>query len=183
MKMNMSKWISVMLMLTGTFAFGQTKVAHINTGEILQKMPEIKEVEKQLGEFQASFEKALLTMQQDLKDKNEAYETLQKTPTTPKSVLEVKRKELEDLYANYQQFQASAQEELSAKREELLEPVIKKVKDAIIQVAKEKGFDYVFDATEGGGMIYGDTRYDIMNEVLKRLSITTPVTPPPTPKQ
>jgi outer membrane protein len=179
---NFKNVLMVILLLTTTIGHAQTKVAHINTGDILQKMPEIKEVEKKLGEYQASFEKELLVMQKDLKDKNEAIEKLTAIPTTPKSVLEVKRKELEDLYANYQQFQQSAQEELAGKREELLQPIIKKVKDAIILVAKEKGYDYVFDATEGGGMIFGDTKHDIINDVLKKLNITEPAVTPVTPK-
>ncbi len=55
MKKNMKNGMIVLALFTASFAQAQTKVAHINTGEILQKMPEIKDIEKQLGEYQASF--------------------------------------------------------------------------------------------------------------------------------
>ena len=173
----------VMMVITAlfmvSFAQAQSKVAHVNSGELLQKMPEIKVVETKLAEYQATYEKQLLQMQKDLQEKSAA---LQEDKTSPKSILAIKQKELEDMYANYQQLQGSAQEDIMEKREELLEPVIKKLKDAIAAVAKEKGYEYVMDSTEGGGMIYGDPKHDLMNDVLKKLGLpatttTTTTTP------
>ncbi len=153
-----------------SFAQAQTKIAHVNSGELLQKMPEIKVVETKLAEYQASYEKQLLQMQKDLQEKSAA---LQEDKTSPKTILAVKQKELEDMYANYQQLQSCAQEDIMRKREELLEPVIKKLNDSIAAVAKEKGYEYVMDSNEGGGMIYGDPKHDLMNDVLKKLGLTT----------
>lgn len=154
-----------------TFAQAQSKIAHVNSGDLLQKMPEIKTVETALTDYQATYEKQLLQMQKDIQDKSTA---LQEDKTSPKTILALKQKELEDMYSNYQQLQASAQDDIMAKREELLEPVIKKLKDAIAAVAKEKGYEYVMDSTEGGGLIYGDPKHDLMSDVLKKLGL--PVT-------
>lgn len=174
--MTMKKVMMVlMLIATGIFAQAQSKIAHVNSGELLQKMPEIKEVETKLTEYQASYEKQLLQMQKDIQEKSVA---LQEDKTSPKTILAVKQKELEDMYTNYQQLQASAQDDIMAKREELLEPIIKKLKDTIAAVAKEKGFDYVMDSTEGGGMIYGDPKFDLMTDVVKKLGIAATATTP-----
>lgn len=175
MKDSMKSVMMVLVMLVAGFAAqAQSKIAHVNSGELLQKMPEIKEVETKLTEYQATYEKQLLQMQKDIQEKSAA---LQEDKTSPKTILAVKQKELEDMYTNYQQLQASAQDDIMEKREELLEPIIKKLKDAIAAVAKEKGYEYVMDSTEGGGMIYGDPKHDLMNDVLKKLNITAPATP------
>lgn len=170
----------VMMVITAlfmvSFAQAQSKIAHVNSGELLQKMPEIKIVETKLAEYQATYEKQLLQMQKDLQEKSAS---LQEDKTSPKTILAVKQKELEDMYANYQQLQGSAQEDIMEKREELLEPVIKKLKDAIAAVAKEKGYEYVMDSTEGGGMIYGDPKHDLMNDVLKKLGLPASTTTTP----
>lgn len=166
------------LVAAGLVSQAQSKIAHVNSADLLQKMPEIKQIETQLADYQKTYEKQLMQMQTDIQERSAA---LQEDKTSPKAILAVKQKELEDMYANYQQLQATAQDDIMAKREELLEPVIKKLKDAIAAVAKEKGYEYVLDSTEGGGLIYGEPKHDLMDEVLKKLNI--PVTPAATPSK
>ena len=52
-----------------------------------------------------------------------------------------------------------------------MSPIIEKSKTAIIEVAKEKGYDYVVDTSEGSGIIYSSSKDDIMAAVKEKLAI------------
>ena len=54
------------------------------------------------------------------------------------------------------------------KQADLLKPLIDKAKAAIQKIAKEQGFDYVIDATEGGSLILANGK-DLIEEVKKEL--------------
>jgi outer membrane protein len=166
----MNKYIVILFTLLAGMAAAnaQTKVAHINSGELMQIMPEMKDIQEKVEKRQQQYQTQLLNMQQDIQKKSME---LQKDTTSPLPVLEIKQKELEDLYSRFQQLQGTAQDDLAALQQELLEPLMKKLKDAIEAVAKEKGYDYVMDSTDGGGLIYGNPSHDLMGDVKKKLGL------------
>ncbi len=69
---------------------------------------------------------------------------------------------------NIQQYQQTAQQDIQKKQAALLKPLIDKARAAIQKIAKEQGFDYVIDATEGGSLILANGK-DLMEEVKKEL--------------
>ncbi len=169
------KKIVTLVVLTFGLVFGsnvaqaQTKIAHINSQKLLELMPEMKDIQTKLQNLQKQYEQQLLTMQQEIEAKTAK---LQSDTSSPDAVLEIMQAELEDLYARYQRLQQSASQDINRKQEELVTPLMKKVKDAIEKVAKAKGFEYVLDSTQGGGVIFGDPKYDLMEDVKKELNLT-----------
>jgi outer membrane protein len=83
-----------------------------------------------------------------------------------------KIKEITDLENRIQDFQQTAQESISKKKEEIYAPILKKAEDAIVVLAKEKGYAYVFD-TSLGATIYAQESDDMMDIVKKKLGITS----------
>ncbi len=69
---------------------------------------------------------------------------------------------------NIQQYQQTAAQDVQKKQADLLKPLIDKAKEAIQKIAKEQGFDYVIDATQGGSLILANGK-DLMEEVKKEL--------------
>ena len=59
-------------------------------------------------------------------------------------------------------------QDIQKKQAALLKPLIDKARAAIQKIAKEQGFDYVIDATEGGSLILANGK-DLMEEVKKEL--------------
>ena len=55
------------------------------------------------------------------------------------------------------------------KREELVKPIQEQVYNAIKEIATEGGYAIIFDAADGGSMIYTNSRYDKSDEVLQKL--------------
>ena len=64
--------------------------------------------------------------------------------------------------------QQAAQQELAKKQAELFEPISIKAKAAIEKVAAAQGYDYVIDATQGGGLIVAKGK-DLLAEVKQEL--------------
>jgi outer membrane protein len=110
----------------------------------------------------------LETMQTELQTKYQQYMT---DTTSPPAIMEIKKKKLEDLQADIQQFSQSAEQDMLKKKEELYMPIYTKAKTAINKVAKAKGFDYVLDSSEGLGVLVVSTPNDLMNDVKKELLI------------
>lgn len=130
------------------------KIGHINSQELLSMMPEIKKAETDLKAYAKSFEDQLETMSKEYQKKMGDYQAQEKTMTD--AVKEVKQKEITDLGTRIESTQKSAEEKVGTKKQEIFKPIIDKAEKAIKDVAKEKGYDYVFDLSLGSVLVARD---------------------------
>jgi len=149
-------------------ANAQSKIAHINLSELMNVMPEMKDFEKKLKDHENLLRAQLEEMQKQLQTD---YQIWMADTTSPPAIKEIRRKKLEDLQANIQEFTQTAEQEMMKKKEDLYLPIYKKAKDAINKVAKAKGFDYVLDSSEGLGVLVTIPANDLTNDVKKELGI------------
>ncbi len=149
-------------------ANGQSKIAHINSSELMNLMPEMKDFEKKLKDHEGQLRAQLETMQSELQTKYQEY--VADTISLP-IVMEVKKSKLEALQADIQQFSQTAEQDMMKKKETLYMPIYTKAKTAINEVAKAKGYDYVLDSSEGLGVLVTTPTNDLMNDVKKKLLI------------
>lgn len=154
------------------------KFGHINSAELLSAMPEVKDADKKLQEFAASLENQLKLMTNEYQTKVQTYQSQQGSMADP--IKDAKIKEITDLEGRIQEFQQTAQESVSKKKEELYSPILKKAEDAIVELAKEKGYGYVFD-TSAGAVVYAQPSDDLMDQVKKKLGIVASAAPAATP--
>jgi len=140
---------SLLLVAVIAFSFNniqaQSKVAHIDFQAIVQLMPETKAMMTELDKLGKSYQDELKKSEEELVAKGNKYKTEANTQTpaeNQKRQLEFQTSE-QKLY-NAQQ---AAQQALGQRRNELLEPIIKKMTEAIKAVAKEQGIEYVMDKT------------------------------------
>ncbi len=163
-------FITLIIFVSTTGLKAQTlKFGHINSAELLAALPEIKDADKKLQEFGATLEAQLKTMTNEYQTKVQAYQGQQAQMADP--IKDAKVKEISDLEARIQEFQQTAQESVTKKKEELYSPILKKAEDAIVELAKEKGYAYVFD-TSAGALIYSQPSDDLMDQVKKKLGVT-----------
>ena len=142
-----------LLVLFGTIfmALGlqaQQKLAHVNTAELLQAMPEVPEADKKVTEFGKALEEQLKSMTNEYQTKVADFQSKQATMTDP--VKETKIKEIQDIEKRITEFQQKANEDITKQREKLYAPILKKAEEAIKAIAKEKSFAYVFDISQPG---------------------------------
>ncbi len=156
-------------LMISSFAYAQgPKLGYINSRELLEAMPEIKKADSNLQIYAKSFQDQLQQMSKEYEKKGQEYQASEKTMTD--AVKEVKVKELQDLQNRIESTNQSAQDKVAKKKEELYSPVLEKADKAIKDVAKEKGYDYIFDAS-GGVLLFAKDGDNIIAAVKAKLGI------------
>lgn len=145
------------------------KFGHIDSGQLLQQMPEREQARAQLEKYAKQLEDQMAAMQSELENKYQQY--LEQRDSLPQVLLEAKESELTNIQQRLQAFQQTAQKDLSNKEGELLQPIIDKAKKAIDEVAAENNFTYVFDMSMGAILYHSEQSVDMLPLVLKKLGI------------
>lgn len=148
------------------------KFAYVNTDYILENMKEFKEAQAKLDEMARQWQEELEKMYAEVDRMYKEYQAEMVLLTQ-----EMRRKREEEITAKERQikeFQKSkfgVDGELTQKRKELIRPIQEKVWKAISQIAKERNYDFIFDIAGNSPLIYYNPRYDLSDEVLKKLGI------------
>jgi outer membrane protein len=135
------------IVFAGTIAQAQTKTGYINFNAVIDQMPDTKVISAQLQTYQQTFITQLQSMQTEYQTKGADYEAKRATMTD--AVRTQKEAELTDLQKRIQDYQTTAQGKVEAEKDRLGKPLLDKVKLAITTVAKEKGYGYVIDSSQG----------------------------------
>lgn len=151
------------------------KFGHINSQELIQKMPEMDAAISKLEELQTSNNERLKLMQGELQSQANAFQKVR--ATLPEADRVKREKELEQMSQNIQSFYQTAQEDMQKKQQELTQPVIDKARKAVEDVGSEQGFMYIFDVSKGEVLYMGSQSVDVLPLVLKKLGIASTVTP------
>jgi outer membrane protein len=149
-------------------AIAQQKFGHVDAAALLELMPEKKKAESDLEAFAKEFQTALEDMAKEYEGKVQAFQAEEKGMVA--TVRNTKMREIADLERRIQEFQQQAQEEIAKKEQEVLTPVIDKARKAIDEVAKEKGYTYVFDSSVGV-LLYADDSEDVLADVKAKLGL------------
>ncbi len=78
--------------------------------------------------------------------------------------------EIKDMMNEAQKTLQRYEAEAETVTEDLVRPILEKARNAIQDVARAKGYDYVLDSTTGAGVIMADG-YDLMPDVKTKLGI------------
>lgn len=163
-------FLAVALFVMNGFVSAQTpKIAHVNTSEIMNDMPERPKAEKDLETYYNELQEQLKVMYAEYQTKLQDYQA--NAETMSNLVKQSKEKELVDLESRITAFQNNAESEFEAKRAELLKPLLEKIQNAINAVGKEKGYTYIIDLATGTVVYVGDDAIDITKDVKAKLGI------------
>jgi len=152
-----------------SYAQSKGKMGHIDSNSLLMLMPERATATKAIEEHAKQLQEQLQTMSQEFETKYADY--TEKQATMSDLIKKNKEQELADLQKRIQDFQTTAQQDLQNKEQELMQPIIDKAKKAIEDVAKEKGYDYVFDTSVGALVYWPESSDDLLPLVKKKLGI------------
>jgi outer membrane protein len=151
------------------------KIGYASVNYILQAMPEAKQIDQQLQEYEKQLSNQLQTQAQEIQNKYAEYQKA--APTMLPEIRQQKEQELNNLQQQAQEFQRKAQVLVQQKEAALLDPVYTKIQDNIDAVAKENGYSHILNTEVAGvpTLLYvasdGD---DISNMVLKKMGVTPP---------
>ncbi len=137
--------LAALLIWMGTTNTNAQKIAHIDVQKIMVEMPEFKAGQAELKKLYATYQKEFKEMQDAYQAKLQKYQTEAKTVSEQENQRRVK--ELMAMEKNIAKAQQDIQQEAQKKEAELMKPIQDKLLKAIKDVAKEKGYEYVFDSS------------------------------------
>jgi outer membrane protein len=144
----------------------------IDTRYILDKMPSYKEAQEQLDGIAAGWQKEIDVKQEKLDKMYRDYEAEQIMLTE-----ELRKKREDQLYQmekevrDLQRKRFGFEGDLFKKRQELIKPIQDKVYNAVQKISVARGYEIVFDKSEGITIIFADPKLDKSEEVLKELGV------------
>lgn len=172
MKKTVQIALTIVFGLFLTLNVSAQKFGYLNSAALLAEMPKVKEAEANLETLQKQLQAKGQKMLQDFQGKyTEVERKYSQGEISPKD-LEGEKQILQAEEAKIAQFEQEMQKQMLDKREALLQPILDQVNDAIEQVAKEKGYAYIFDASPGVGvLLYADESTNIMSLVKAKLNM------------
>lgn len=168
---------TIAIIITAVFAFfgtasAQQKIGHINSLDILQAMPEFKQMNTDIEKQKQSYQKALEGMYSDYEKKQKDLQALSNDKSTPDPIIESKIQELQDLQKRIQDFESKVNDDLQKLQQEKLKPINDKYLKAVKEVAITNNYSYVLDVVSGAVAYYPEVADDVTDLVLKKLNIT-----------
>lgn len=151
---------------TTSAAASVKKLGYLNSQELLSAMPEYKKVNEDLEAYYKQLEADFAELGKEYQSKIKEFE--EKAKTLSESMKELKQKEIIDLQKRLEEFRESSQEKLSKKEAELVNPLLKKIQDAIDAVGKENNFDYIYNES---ALLYAKDSENITPLVKAKLGI------------
>ena len=117
------------------------KFGHVNAQEIMQAMPETTKAQAEIEALAKQYDEDLKSMQAEIQKKAEEVEKL--PADTPANIKERRQKDVEEMFQKYQQIASDNQQALNKAQQEKLQPIQKKLIDAITAVGQEGGYVYI----------------------------------------
>ena len=121
----------------------ESKIAIVNTDEVIQVMPEFIDMQKQIADMEKKYQAEMKVMEEEYKKKYSDYMAQQDSLTEN---IKIRRmQELQDMEQRTQNFIQLSQQDFQKKQQELFTPIQEKLKNAIKAVGDEKGYTYIIN--------------------------------------
>jgi outer membrane protein len=156
----------ISLSAVGTSA-QELKFGHINVQKLISELPAKQDADKELQSEAKKLQSQLQVMSKELDEKYSAYMT--QRDSLSDLIRSTREKELQDYDQRIQNFNKLAQQSLSKKEQDLLQPIIDKVQKAIQAVGEEQGFIYIFDISSQVVLYNSDKSVDCEEMVRAKL--------------
>lgn len=161
---------TILLCVTAVVSAQEGKFGFIDFNETLRRMPDYKEAETNLRQIQSEYHEEIERSKREFERQYIEF-MLEQDHLSP-SIVAKRQKELQLLMDNNAQFRDDIQQELEARRDELLVPIKKKLLKAVSDVCTEKNLDYVVDTGKGTYLYINENRgVDISEDVYTLLDI------------
>ena len=149
------------------FTAGAQKLGRVNFNELVMLMPEMDAARETIAAAQKEAEETYAAMVEEYQGKVSQYQ--QKSGSWTAAIKESTEKELMDIQNRIQEFQQNISQELQQQQSQLVAPINEKANNAVQELAKAKGIDVLFDASQA--IYFSDAVVDLTAEARKALNI------------
>lgn len=161
--------VAVLLPMFGASAQSTLKIGLVDTSAILQVMPDTKDAQTKLADASKKYEDEYAKLGEEMKRMYDELNNM-KADELP-AIRERKTREFQDYQVKVQNFEQSAQQDLSRMQQELMAPIIQKIRDAVESVGKEGGFSMIQNYEQGLTLYYAAPVVDITAQVKAKLGV------------
>lgn len=176
----MFKKLLLLVFLAAPMSLCAQKFAHYDLQSIVESLPEYKKAQTELDALGKQYQSELENMQKELQTKAEKYQK-EDTDATPQNIKERHTQELQEMYQRLQQAQQDNTEAFQKATSTKMQPINKKVLDAVKSVAQSGGYVYIFDKSiaQTGQIIINETlSTDVSSQVMLKLGISASAAKP-----
>lgn len=162
----------VLLILAGNLQAQDQKIGYVNTDYLLSQMPEYEGIQQQLQIIGEQWKEQLEEMQAEIDRLEEEFEAREILYSD--SERNERREEIRYLREQREQYleeRFGPEGQYFQRQQELLQPIQKRVFDAIQRVADQQEFDFIFDRAQNRTMLFGRDEWNIDDAVLGQLGI------------
>lgn len=158
------------IVILAAFSAAAQRYAIIDSRYIFDKLPEYKQVQKNLDGIAANWQKEIDAKQAELDKVYQDYDAQEsmlsdESKRKKEDELFKKEKELRDLQKKRFGFEG----DLFKKRIELMKPLQDKLAAAVKKLVEIENYDLVLDKSEGNSIIFADPKLDKSDAVLRQL--------------
>lgn len=159
--------LSVLTLAMSAAAFAEQKVAVIDMQRAIQSSEEGK---KAKSELETAFNKRKKELQAEEASLKKMQEDFQKQQGALSEAAKKKKQgEMQERFMKYQELLQRSQGEIQKKEQEMSEPIVKKIRVIVAEVAKKKGYSLAIEKNENV-VIYNNDSDDITDDVIKQVN-------------
>ena len=147
------------------------KVAYVQTSVLLDQAPGRAEAEAQFDKETGGYRDQIKRMSDSLDAMVSGLQKRQASLTAANR--DAQAKEIQSKQQEYQRRSAELEQKAQARQNELVQPILDKVKAAIEEVRVEGGYAMIFNADQGSPIVAVDKSLNVTDRVLSKLKGTT----------
>src|SRR6478752_5854643 len=161
-------------------AFAQgSKVAYVQTSLLLDQAPGRAEAEAQFEKETGTYRDQIKRMSDSLDAMVSGFQKRQASLTA--ATRDAQAKEIQSKQQEYQRRTAELEQKAQGRQNELVQPILDKIKQAIEEVRVEGGYAMIFNADQGSPIVAVDKSLNVTDRVLTKLRGSTAAAPAPRP--
>lgn len=174
----MRNYLSTALFLAGFLALAlpltaqvPTRIGYIDTGRIIQQAPGASEAQATMEQERQGWERQMKAMDDSLRTMLTSYQQQQAMMTA--EARQSRESEITAKRTSFEQRAEQLQEAALRRQQELMQPILARVEQAISEVRQAEGYAIVFD-TASEAIVSADPALDLTAKVLERLQSNEP---------
>ena len=153
------------------------KLAYVQTSVLLDQAPGRAEAEAQFDKETGGYRDQIKQMSDSLNAMVEAFQ--KKQATLAATARDAQAKSIQTKQEEFQRRTQELEQKAQGRQNELVQPILDKVKAAIEEVRVEGGYAVIFNADQGSPIVAVDKSLNVTDKVLAKLKGTTAVAPRP----
>lgn len=165
----MIKKLLLVIALVSPVCMTAQKLGVVDSKAIFDAMPEKVAAEAQLNELMARYSEENTKLEKEFNQKYADYQSLE--AETPKSIKARRIQEIQENQRKISSYQQMVEQDMNARRAELLNPIKARLQSVIDSVGTEGGYSLVFDVSKTPVAFKGADVVDITSAVKTRLGI------------